>query len=133
MVTYLTRCHSFSPSKMHGGSLNLSFCVIAVPNSQKYNSESLKLLMGSREVQITVILVNPLACQAGWTLTLWGPYVRSTSLLPLPSTAMAAWRRCDVPCQRAASGRHGGLCPHPGQPDKAGAHSGVAQARAGAV
>ena len=54
---------------MHRRPLNLAGGVIPVPKLPKYTSESLNLLIGSREVQITVPLVKPSACDVDVDLT----------------------------------------------------------------
>ena len=47
---------------------------------------------------------------------MWGPHIKSTSLLPLPSTPWPARRWHGVPRRRAASRWRGGPCPRPGEP-----------------
>ena len=51
---------------MHRRPLNLVAGVISVPKLSKYTSN---LLIGSHEVQITIILVKHPACQGDWTLS----------------------------------------------------------------
>jgi hypothetical protein len=52
---------------------------------------------------------------------MWGPHIKSTSLLPLPSTPWPARRWHGVPRRRAASRWRGGPYPCPGEPGGAGA------------
>jgi len=59
----------FLRSKMRCRPLNLAGGVIQVPKLSKCTSASPNLLFGSHEVQITITLVKPPACQANWTLT----------------------------------------------------------------
>ena len=76
---------------MHRRPLNLAGGVIPVPKLPKCTSESLNLLIGSHEVQITIPLVKPSACDVDVDLTcgahMSGPPPSFSCCRPLFSTA----------------------------------------------